>query len=187
MFFFTVRSFFLILYIIMIDNFLLCKRCGKLFRKFNRQICDACFKKEGQALASLRTFYEKNPGAKYEDAVKTLNIEPSIAEKLRTTGQIGKIGVEMTYPCQICKKPISEGRFCQNCIGEFNTVIVDLKDRLENVPKISKYPHKKPPQQIVQPRKIHFGDSEREGAFRVPPADETDKKKPGDSIPGKKK
>jgi len=93
-----------------------CERCGKLFVFLSIKLCPECRELEDRLLRKAREILMKEPhltvlelAGRLEEPVET--IEKFLRERRLTLKK--KDGVNLT--CEICGKPISEGRRCQPC------------------------------------------------------------------------
>lgn len=95
-----------------------CERCGEVFVKTIRDICQSCFKQEEKDFETVYTFLRqrKNREATLQEIVKATEVEEEIIIKfiknrrLRTS-QFPKLA----YPCEKCQTPIVSGKLCSLC------------------------------------------------------------------------
>src|SRR5690625_924300 len=95
-----------------------CTRCGTVFVKAIRDICQNCYKEEEKAFETVYHFLRqrKNREAAMAEIVEATGVEESwitkfIKEKRLVTSPFPKLN----YPCEKCGKPIRRGRLCPGC------------------------------------------------------------------------
>ncbi|MCL7746743.1 TIGR03826 family flagellar region protein [Halalkalibacter alkaliphilus] len=116
-----------------------CPRCGQIFVKALRPICQHCYKEQEtnfdivskfmrrkqNRMASIREVHEKTE-------VPLEQIHQFVREGRLLTGHFPNLG----YPCESCSSIIQEGRLCTSCSDQ-------IKDGLEKVNKEKEFELKK--------------------------------------------
>jgi flagellar operon protein (TIGR03826 family) len=104
-----------------------CARCGAVFVKGIRDICQNCYKEEEKAFETVYRFLSqrKNREATMAEIVEATEVEGTwirkfIKEKRLLTSRFPKLN----YPCEKCGNPIAQGRLCTSCAKELKK---DLK------------------------------------------------------------
>ncbi|MFD1067700.1 TIGR03826 family flagellar region protein [Oceanobacillus locisalsi] len=95
-----------------------CERCNRVFVKQFREICDTCYKKEEDDFKTVYTFLRKreNRTATIGQIVAATDVDEHllhkfIREKRLQPSQFPNI----SYPCERCGGPITEGNICEDC------------------------------------------------------------------------
>ncbi len=106
-----------------------CSRCGAVFVKNIRDICQECYKEEEKAFNVVYSFLRKreNREATLTEIVDATGIEEKliikfIKEKRLRTSQFPKLA----YPCERCGKNIVTGKLCESCSQE---ILQDLEEQ----------------------------------------------------------
>lgn len=99
-------------------NIIQCKMCRKPFNSNGGKVCPSCMSEIEEAFSKIRDFIYDNPG---DHNAKEIAEETDVPEKyivhLMQEGRlISKTdsGISGLY-CEVCKKPISEGKMCEDC------------------------------------------------------------------------
>jgi flagellar operon protein (TIGR03826 family) len=98
-----------------LDN---CIRCGKLFVKTTRDICQDCYKEEEKQFQIVYQFMKKRSNRQAtvseivdETAVAEELIIKFVKEKRLRASQFPNIA----FPCEKCGADIQQGRLCSSC------------------------------------------------------------------------
>ncbi|MBT2216096.1 hypothetical protein KK120_09710 [Virgibacillus dakarensis] len=98
-----------------------CSRCGAVFVKSIRDICQNCYKEEEKAFETVYQFLRirKNREATLLEIVKATGVEEEliikfIKDKRLRTSQFPKLA----YPCDKCGTAIISGKLCATCSQE---------------------------------------------------------------------
>lgn len=100
---------------VQLDN---CAQCGEVFAKSVRDICLKCYEQEE---ADFQTVYKflmkrKNREATMPEIVKQTGVkEETIIKFIKQQRLRATDFPNLTYPCEKCGTPVSEGRLCENC------------------------------------------------------------------------
>ena len=110
-------------------NLISCRVCGIIMSKLARDICSKCFKIEEELFQKVKAYLRANPGATIvEVAVEIGCTEKQVSEFIRS-GRLERIGAQVSHPCQICQKIITEGIICQECKKNLKEQVSDLRDK----------------------------------------------------------
>lgn len=110
-----------------------CKRCGSVFVKQFRDICDNCYKEEEDAFQTVKQYLreKKNRTASMLQIVEDTGVDESYITKfIREKRLLISQFPNLAYPCERCGKNITTGRLCSDCQEE---LVNDLEqhDELE--------------------------------------------------------
>ncbi|GIO26436.1 TIGR03826 family flagellar region protein [Ornithinibacillus bavariensis] len=108
-----------------------CSRCGKVFVKHLRDVCQDCYKKEEADFQIVYAFLkqQKNREATLMEVVEATGVEETlitkfIKERRLRTSMFPKLG----YPCEKCGSTIVTGKLCGNCANEIQQDLTMLKE-----------------------------------------------------------
>ncbi|KGA97242.1 membrane protein [Alkalihalobacillus alcalophilus ATCC 27647 = CGMCC 1.3604] len=98
-----------------------CPKCGALFVKALRPICNPCFKEQEDCFMKVKTYMSKkeNRMATVQEVHEYTGVSYEmmhqfIREGRLLTTQFPNLG----YPCESCGESINEGRICSDCRGQ---------------------------------------------------------------------
>jgi len=101
-----------------------CPRCGKLFVKGLRDICDECYKKEEEQFNTVYKFIRKskNRSATLTEVHDETGVPEDMIIHFIKQGRLQtKMMENLTYPCERCGAPIKTGRLCEKCQKELKS------------------------------------------------------------------
>ena len=116
-----------------------CKKCGKLFRKKLRNICDECLEKENRVINKINDFIKiyTEPFVSISVISENTDISAEEIEELFNKSRLSDFANRITIKCKICgnetKAIERKGHFCLKCINQhFN----EDEIKKPNLPKI---------------------------------------------------
>lgn len=95
-----------------------CPRCGRLFARALRPVCESCFKEYEKMFQTVYTFIRKkeNREATMEEVVENTGVEEKYIQQFIREGRLKTSHFpNLTYPCESCGRAIREGRLCDHC------------------------------------------------------------------------
>lgn len=95
-----------------------CSKCGTVFVKGIRDICQNCFREEEKAFEIVYEFLRKrkNREATIMEIVEATEVEESlIIQFIRQKRLRSSDFPNLAYPCERCQTPITTGRLCNEC------------------------------------------------------------------------
>jgi flagellar operon protein (TIGR03826 family) len=105
-----------------------CPRCGDLFVKDRKPVCDKCFKEEEAAFEKVYKFVKdsSNRMATREDISKETGVKEDWIVNFIRTGRLRITAFpNLGYPCETCGDTIRRGRLCEKCSKQFKKNIPD--------------------------------------------------------------
>lgn len=110
-----------------------CSRCGTVFVKKARDICQSCFRQEAKDFDTVYAFLRKrkNREATLPEIVEATDVEEVmitkfIKEKRLRASEFPKL----SYPCEKCSAPISTGKLCYSCTQDLKADL-DIHEKIE--------------------------------------------------------
>ena len=103
-----------------------CKKCGSLFIKGARDICDNCFKAELEVVEKIKTFINKKGQEKttIEEIVNELGIDKNELEDLIEKGRLFSVMPKLIIKCRFCGIEIEDEQkssfVCTKCLNKFS-------------------------------------------------------------------
>lgn len=107
-----------------LDN---CPRCGRIYVKNHRGICDACRKEEDQLFDKVYQFIKKrqNRTASMIQIVEATGVPEETLMRFVKEGRLKPAQFpNLGYPCERCGTIIQTGKLCPSCAGNLES---DLK------------------------------------------------------------
>ena len=98
-----------------------CKKCGKLFVKKNRDICDECYNNQIKLIDRINEFViNKDQNVSLEEILQKFDIPLKEFETLFTSGKFIQITDKLVLKCIRCGKAFVAGRnvgfVCPECL-----------------------------------------------------------------------
>lgn len=108
-----------------------CARCGTVYVKTIRDICQNCYREEEDAFQKVYQFLrdQKNREATVFEIVEATGVEEEliikfVKEKRLTPKEFPKLA----YPCERCGRDISAGKICERCQKELKSDLAQLEE-----------------------------------------------------------
>lgn len=101
-----------------------CERCGVVFAKTIRDICQACYQEEEQAFQTVYRYLtkRKNREATMAEIVEATKVEEDLIIKFMKENRLRASQFpKLSYPCEKCEAGIVEGKLCYNCTDTIKT------------------------------------------------------------------
>ncbi|MFD1416985.1 TIGR03826 family flagellar region protein [Oceanobacillus jeddahense] len=118
-----------------------CERCNRVFVKQFREICNDCYKKEEEDFRTVYNFLRKreNRMATIGQIVEATAVDESLLHKFIREKRLQPSNFpNLSYPCERCQRPITEGSLCTSCQTELKEDLVQ-HDAVESIQeKVSK-------------------------------------------------
>jgi len=93
-----------------------CPRCGKLFAKGFRDLCQACNKDIDLEYERCAEYLKKNRGITTQELADATEVSVRQITRFIREGRISIASLpNMTYGCDSCGVPIREGHMCNEC------------------------------------------------------------------------
>lgn len=105
-----------------------CPRCGKLFARHFRDICQNCHKELEAEYEVCIEYLRKNKGA----TITVLSDDTGVSIKQITRfireGRISLYNApNLSYPCEVCGVLIRDGNMCDNCRSRLRTEVRNME------------------------------------------------------------
>ena len=95
-----------------------CKRCGKIFQYRGSKYCPKCMLELDEIFVKVRDYIYENPNATVLDVSEAVEVEEEIILEFLKQGRLELSSPGIDYLCERCEKPITTGRYCNDCIRE---------------------------------------------------------------------
>ncbi len=114
-----------------------CPKCGKLFARGNRPICDDCFKKDEEMFETTRQYLKENPTANMEILVDETGATKKQIMRWIREGRLDMVDGAGLLKCSKCGKPIKQGRMCSDCATSLQSGLDGMAKPVEEPKKQS--------------------------------------------------
>ena len=111
------------------QNLINCKKCGTLFIKATRDICDNCYKYEMDLAEEVKSFIKSNQKigkekVTIEEILKATKISKKEFEDIFEKGRLFSVISKITVKCRFCGDEFEceqkAGFICQKCLVKLN-------------------------------------------------------------------
>lgn len=96
-----------------------CARCGNVFVKTIRDICESCYKEEEKLFEKVYAFIRKkqNRSASLHEVHEATGVPEKVIIRFIKEGRLRTAQFpNLVYSCQACGASISSGKLCKNCV-----------------------------------------------------------------------
>lgn len=91
-----------------------CKECGKLCMQTPTGLCPDCVRAEEENEDTVAKYLRNHDRASLSEIHDATGVPEKTILRMIKKGRIAGI-TELSYPCETCGKPITEGRVCTDC------------------------------------------------------------------------
>ena len=95
-----------------------CSVCGKIFMSNGEKICPNCVQNQQDMEMTVIEYVRDHPKCKIPEIMEETGAAESLIRRLIEEGRFVQVGVNLSYPCQKCGKPIIAGKYCEECLAE---------------------------------------------------------------------
>jgi flagellar operon protein (TIGR03826 family) len=98
-----------------------CTRCGNVFAKSIRAICNTCYREEEKAFDTVYRFLRRkeNREATIPEIVAATDVDEALIIKFMKGNRLRASQFpKLAYPCETCGISIVSGRVCDSCSKE---------------------------------------------------------------------
>lgn len=116
-----------------------CKRCNRIFQYNGSKYCPNCMIELDKMFVIVRDYLYDHPEANVVQTSEATGVDEDIILEFLKQGRLELSRPSLAYVCERCGRPITTGRYCQNCI---NTLDREMKKGLaeasQNSQKLSR-------------------------------------------------
>lgn len=106
-----------------------CSECGRIFVDTGIGICRDCLDKQEEQMIEVTAYVRDHPHSTVKEIAKEVGVKEKLVRRMIREGRFITEGIEYEYPCERCKKPITEGRFCDACSKEIQQEAVEAQQK----------------------------------------------------------
>lgn len=94
-----------------------CPSCGRIFVPMNatQRLCPDCMEKLREKEHEIVEYVRDHPKIKVNELIEATGAPESMIKRMIREGRFIQVGVRMTYPCEKCGAPITQGKLCIKC------------------------------------------------------------------------
>lgn len=93
-----------------------CKRCNRIFQYRGSKYCPNCMIELDEMFKVVRDYLYDHPEANVIQTSEATGVEEEIILEFLKQGRLELSEPSLAYVCERCGKPITTGRYCQDCI-----------------------------------------------------------------------
>lgn len=108
-----------------------CPYCQKLYRDNGQGYCSACAEKIREMEKAALEYVEKNPDVSPSEVAEATGVPEKIIISMIQNGQFVDSGINMSYPCSMCGRPINAGFYCLSCKEKMLSSFQRFRDQRE--------------------------------------------------------
>lgn len=110
-----------------------CPRCGRLFTSLRGNVCQGCEKAEEESFQTLKEYIDENPFCTLAELAEGTKISVKRITQYIRDGrlEISK-GMHEDIGCEKCGKPITRGRYCDNCLVNITQGLNEMFGKFED-------------------------------------------------------
>lgn len=95
-----------------------CSGCGKLYMEVGQGMCPACYDKELEEEQVVYAYVRDHDKCGIQEIVKETGVKERTVLRMLKNGRFVASGFTITYPCQGCGTPITNGKMCDKCSND---------------------------------------------------------------------
>ena len=97
-----------------------CPSCGRIFVPMNatQRLCPDCTDKMRDKEHEVVEYVRDHPKIQVNALIEATGAPESMIKRMIRDGRFIQVGVRMTYPCEKCGAPITQGKLCAKCAEE---------------------------------------------------------------------
>ena len=95
-----------------------CSSCGKIFMSRGEKVCPNCVEEQRKLELVVVEYVRDHPKCKIIEIIEETGAPESLVRRLIEEGRFEQVGVNLSYPCKKCGKPIVAGQYCEDCLSE---------------------------------------------------------------------
>lgn len=94
-----------------------CKRCGRLYTYNGIDLCPECYRQDEEDFIKIRDYIEAHPYATMIEISRETQVAIKKIMEFLKEGRLmlNSDNTNIVLKCERCGKPISTGRFCEEC------------------------------------------------------------------------
>ena len=107
-----------------------CSMCGKIFMSNGEKICPNCVQAQADMEVVVVDYVRDHPKCKIPEIMEETGAPESLIRRLIDEGRFVQLGVNLSYPCQKCGKPIITGKYCEDCLNEMQENLQSVQQNI---------------------------------------------------------
>ena len=119
-------------------NIIQCQFCKKPFQSLGRRICPACLEQIDRDFITVRDYIYEHKITDMDTVAEETGVSKQIILHLLKEGRLelgGDGGSGGVLQCEACKKPITTGRLCRECMDKVSSTMQKSIDTKPSPPK----------------------------------------------------
>lgn len=108
-----------------------CPHCQKLFMDSGQGCCPECAEKIREMEKKALAYVEQHPDVSPMEVADATGVPEKIIISMIQRGQFIDSGLQLSYPCSMCGRPIHAGFYCLSCKEKMLESFRRFKDQRE--------------------------------------------------------
>lgn len=92
-----------------------CRQCGKLFQYIGNPVCAECLEEIDKMFIKVRDHIYKHPDDTMQQVSEKTEVPVKQILNFLKQDRLSLSTADGVLMCELCKKPITRGRFCDGC------------------------------------------------------------------------
>ncbi len=110
-----------------------CSQCGKIFMSNGERLCPNCVQAQQDLELVVVDYVRDHPKCKIPEIMEATQAPEMLIRRLIEEGRFEQVGVNLSYPCKKCGKPIVAGAYCEECKEEMQQNLQSASSALNQV------------------------------------------------------
>lgn len=117
-----------------------CPECGRIFVDLGTGICRDCMEKQEELMIEVSSYVRDHPHSTIRDIMDAVGVKEKLIRRMIREGRFIADGVDVSYPCERCGKPIHNGRYCSECTASLQQEVYETQKRAAEKAERAKRP-----------------------------------------------
>ena len=110
-----------------------CPSCGRIFVPMTatQRLCADCMEKERKKEHEVVEYVRDHPDVHIPQIIDATGATEKMIRRLIKEGRFIQVGVKLTYPCEKCGAPITQGKLCAKCAAELQKSLASAAEQIK--------------------------------------------------------
>ena len=110
-----------------------CPSCGRIYVPLNaaQKLCPDCMDKLRAKEHEVIEYVRDHPKIKINELIEETGASEKMIKRMIREGRFIQTGVQMTYPCEKCGAPITQGKLCPKCAGALQRDLAGAAQKIQ--------------------------------------------------------
>ena len=110
-----------------------CPSCGRLYVPLTaaQKLCPDCMDKLREKEHEVVEYVRDHPKVKIAELIEATGASENMIKRMIREGRFIQTGVQMTYPCEKCGAPITQGKLCPKCAAALKKDLAGAAQKIQ--------------------------------------------------------